>query len=248
VLLVEEERERLAAAPTTEAADRLAALLWLRRDPDLETEANEFLVDFAARVQAADRQFGEDDTPGAFTDRGRALLLFGVPAELERVTIADYLETLYRDRPSGGSHPALSMGQDNQARVDDTRHVHGLVNNDWYEDVAGAARFHEANDPSRLTLRHGVRFDLQLGIAELWLFTPQQLRERLGAAAPAEPVTLAFFDPLGTGSFELVLSLRKGAAAADLLATAPSALVAHPELWEPPSRRAGAGSGAPAGR
>jgi len=236
ILLMDEERERLAAAPSREAAEELAAVLWLRRDPDLSTPANEFLIDLAARARAADRQFSEEEILGAFTDRGRALLLFGAPAERRRVTIVDYLQSLYHDRPSGGSHPSLGMGQDNQRWVDSSRHIHGLVNNDWYEDVAGAATFNEANDPSRVTMRHGVRFNLDFGVAEVWVFTPEQLRERLGGAAPSDSVALAFFDHQGKGCFKLETSLRKGDDVENLMAAAPAALISHPEMWEPPGR------------
>jgi GWxTD domain-containing protein len=236
VLLLDEERARLSAAPTRAAAEELAAVLWLRRDPDLSTPANEFLIDLTARVRAADGQFSEEGTLGAFTDRGRALLLFGAPAGRQRVSIVDYLQSLYHDRPSGGSHPALGMGQDDEPLVGGTRHVHGLVASDWYEDVAGAATFNEANDPSRVTMRHGVRFDLDIGVAELWVFSPEQLRQRLGDAAPSEPVTLVFFDHHGKGRFKLETSLRKGDAAEELIAAAPAALISHPEIWELPER------------
>lgn len=52
---------------------------WKRRDPDPESEENEFKVEFEKRVEEAARLFRSESKPGWLTDRGRILILFGSP-------------------------------------------------------------------------------------------------------------------------------------------------------------------------
>lgn len=86
------------------AAQRFIEVFWARRDPDLQTRTNEFRTEFEARVEAADAQFAEPDLRGALTDRGKTLILLGVPSEYTMVKIGDYLARLYRTgRPPRGS-------------------------------------------------------------------------------------------------------------------------------------------------
>lgn len=232
-LLLPEEKALLEDASPDGRAE-LAQLLWARRDPDLETPANEFRIDFEARVRAADLQFGEPDLAGSLTDRGRTLILLGAPVERRKMRIVDVIEALYRDRPSGGSHPALGMGADSQGYTDSLRHIHGLVASDWFEDVAGSSSLQEANDPTGKTLRHGVRFDVQLGVADVWIFREGELPGPAGAEDPDAVVAVLFFDHFGTGRYRLETGIRGCDAAVEALAMAPAALVAHPDLWRLP--------------
>lgn len=52
---------------------------WRRRDPDPATAGNRVREDFLLRVAQADDAYGEGETRGALTDRGRALVLLGSP-------------------------------------------------------------------------------------------------------------------------------------------------------------------------
>jgi len=56
---------------------------WRKRDPDPETEANEYRDDFFQRIDYANQHF-DQGTPGWKTDRGRIYIYFGPPDRIER--------------------------------------------------------------------------------------------------------------------------------------------------------------------
>lgn len=57
---------------------------WARRDPDPNTEENEFQLEYFKRMDEADELFISEGRPGWMTDRGRIWILFGPP--LDRLT------------------------------------------------------------------------------------------------------------------------------------------------------------------
>ena len=57
---------------------------WARRDPDPNTEENEFKLEYYKRIDEADDLFISEGKPGWMTDRGRIWILFGPP--LDRIT------------------------------------------------------------------------------------------------------------------------------------------------------------------
>jgi GWxTD domain-containing protein len=57
---------------------------WRRRDPDPDTEENEFKMEYEDRLQQADELFVSEGKPGYLTDRGRIFILFGPP--MDRIT------------------------------------------------------------------------------------------------------------------------------------------------------------------
>ncbi len=221
-------RELAAVAGLDGARDRarLLALCWARRDPDPTTPVNEFLVDLEARIAAADRQFSEVNRRGASTDRGRVLLLLGRPDGRRRSALADELERLYRDQPSAGSAPSLKGIAPTTARTGK-----GVVVADLTRDVATDAKFMEGNSPVGDTLRHGVRFSLVAGRAEVWTFAPD-----LPDGAGSEPVTFTFFDHFGSGRWQLQTDLPGASAGLRRLELAPALSIAHQDLVELPDR------------
>lgn len=54
---------------------------WKRRDPDPNTEENEFKMEYFDRIEKANYLFRSEAKPGYMTDRGRILILFGPPPE-----------------------------------------------------------------------------------------------------------------------------------------------------------------------
>lgn len=66
-----------------EGKKEFLASFWLQRDSDSTTVRNEFREDYLARVQYAAENFG-GMKPGWRTDRGRVLLTYGKPDEIER--------------------------------------------------------------------------------------------------------------------------------------------------------------------
>ena len=78
-----EEKKAWRAAKTEEAAQNLVDLFWARRDPTPGTLDNEFRAEFRSRVDFANRHFIEGRKAGSLTERGRVLILLGIPSNLQ---------------------------------------------------------------------------------------------------------------------------------------------------------------------
>jgi GWxTD domain-containing protein len=83
-LMTKEEIAQWKAIKSDEAADKFVALFWARRDPTPDTPRNENHEQFEIRVRQADANLGTDKVRGALTDRGKTLILYGMPKKIER--------------------------------------------------------------------------------------------------------------------------------------------------------------------
>ena len=110
--MTESEKVAWAGLTTAAQAHEFIDMFWYRRDPDLETRENEFRTDFEARVELADARFAEPDLRGALTDRGKTLILLGVPSETTQTEIGTYLADLYRT-----GRPPRASASDPQAHI-----------------------------------------------------------------------------------------------------------------------------------
>ena len=81
-LITSEERRTFLNLPT---AERPAFMdeFWKKRDPDPETEENEFKTEYFGRIEEANHLFTEGGEPGWLQDRGRIYILLGPPTERE---------------------------------------------------------------------------------------------------------------------------------------------------------------------
>lgn len=111
-LLTEAERSAWSAVVDDQTAQGFIELFWAKRDPDLTTRENEFRVGFDSRVTAADAEFAEKDRRGALTNRGKTLILLGVPKEHTHAEIGEYLARLYRT-----GRPPRPSSSDNDAHI-----------------------------------------------------------------------------------------------------------------------------------
>jgi GWxTD domain-containing protein len=59
-------------------------IFWARRDPDLETPANEYQAEYDKTRADADTKYRIGGTPGSQTDCGRIVLLLGEPNEVKK--------------------------------------------------------------------------------------------------------------------------------------------------------------------
>lgn len=66
------------------AKRKFLADFWAKRDTDPSTDINEFKRDYFDRVEYANRYFTVGQAPGWKSDRGRVLLQYGKPDEVER--------------------------------------------------------------------------------------------------------------------------------------------------------------------
>jgi GWxTD domain-containing protein len=77
-IITKEEKNIYLRLPES---DRKAFIeeFWAKRDPDPDTEENEFKTEYFSRIESANRMFRGEGIQGWLTDRGRVYILFGPP-------------------------------------------------------------------------------------------------------------------------------------------------------------------------
>jgi len=89
-IITSDEKKAFKALKTDEERENFIENFWRRRDPDPDTEENEFREQYYERIAYANEHFASG-IPGWKTDRGRIYITFGKP---------DSVET----HPSGGAY------------------------------------------------------------------------------------------------------------------------------------------------
>jgi len=82
------EEKRLYESSEASGKGRILSTFWSRRDPDPTTRENEYKRDFYERVQIANRDFQSRGRLGWETDRGRVLIRYGKPDNIEQAPSA----------------------------------------------------------------------------------------------------------------------------------------------------------------
>jgi GWxTD domain-containing protein len=106
IMLPDEEKTYRDLKDKADVAE-FQKIFWARRDPDLETPANEYQAEYQKARGDADTRYRVGGTPGSQTDCGRVFILLGPPDEVKKSEAADSSlpgrrvpETwTYRDRP-----------------------------------------------------------------------------------------------------------------------------------------------------
>ena len=88
------ERQAYEKLKTNEEREQFIKIFWQQRDPDPDTDQNEFRERYYERIAYANEHFSSG-IPGWKTDRGRIYIKFGKPDEIEA-------------HPSGGSYQQAS--------------------------------------------------------------------------------------------------------------------------------------------
>jgi GWxTD domain-containing protein len=101
LILTNDEREVFEKVKAPEDKMQFIKIFWARRDPLLRTRANEFKDEFYKRVDHANQNFAEANTPGWKTARGQVYILFGPPSRVDHQIVAQ------------SSRPALLWVYDN---------------------------------------------------------------------------------------------------------------------------------------
>ena len=81
-IISEPERKTWDQLQTNEERERFIEAFWRRRDPDPDTEANEYREAYYERIAYVNEHFSSG-IPGYKTDRGRIYLKYGKPDEVE---------------------------------------------------------------------------------------------------------------------------------------------------------------------
>ena len=89
-IITDEERKAFKKLETDDEREHFIEEFWRRRDPDPDTDENEYREEYYERIAYANEHFASG-IPGWKTDRGRIYIMYGKPDELET-------------HPSGGSY------------------------------------------------------------------------------------------------------------------------------------------------
>lgn len=89
-IITSEERKAFKALATDEERENFIESFWRRRDPDPDTEENEYREEYYERIAYANEKF-TSGIPGWKTDRGRVYIAWGKPDSVEA-------------HPSGGAY------------------------------------------------------------------------------------------------------------------------------------------------
>ena len=81
-ILTQAERDAWKKLDTNEEREQFIEDFWRSRDPDPDTDENEFKQEFYERIAYANEHFSSGK-PGRMTDRGRIYIKFGKPDEIE---------------------------------------------------------------------------------------------------------------------------------------------------------------------
>lgn len=83
ILLPEEEKIYKGLKDKAERQE-FQKIFWARRDPDLETPANEYQIEYEQARTEADAKFKVGGTAGSLTDCGRVFILLGPPDNIKK--------------------------------------------------------------------------------------------------------------------------------------------------------------------
>jgi GWxTD domain-containing protein len=89
-IITDEERKAFKKLETDDERERFIEDFWRRRDPDPDTDENEFREEYYERIAYANEHYASG-IPGWRTDRGRIYITWGKPDEVE-------------SHPSGGTY------------------------------------------------------------------------------------------------------------------------------------------------
>src|SRR2546423_161042 len=81
-IITDEERKAFKKLQTDDEREQFIESFWRRRDPNPDTDENEFREEYYERIAYANEHFASG-VPGWKTDRGRIYIMFGKPDEIE---------------------------------------------------------------------------------------------------------------------------------------------------------------------
>ena len=82
-ILPTDSLDRYAEAPLAEQ-QKFFSNYWVRRDPNPNTKVNELMDEYFSRINYANREFTNFSSKGWLSDRGRIMIKFGYPDDIER--------------------------------------------------------------------------------------------------------------------------------------------------------------------
>jgi GWxTD domain-containing protein len=88
-IITSEEKEAFLKLKTDEDREQFIKNFWARRDPDPDTEENEYREEYYTRIAYANEHLSTKTavallTPGWKTDRGKTYIMLGIPKKIEK--------------------------------------------------------------------------------------------------------------------------------------------------------------------
>jgi len=162
-IITNEERNAFKKLRTDEEREQFIEAFWRRRDPNPDTEENEYREEYYERIAYANEHYASG-IPGWKTDRGRIYIIFGKPDEVE-------------SHPSGGSYerPYWEGGGSTTTYPFEIwfyRYLEGVGSGVEIEfvDPSGSGEYHIARSPNErdallMVPNAGLTMAEQLGLA-----------------------------------------------------------------------------------
>lgn len=162
-IITDEERKAFKKLQTDEERERFIEEFWRRRDPDPDTEENEFKEEYYERIAYANEHFASG-IPGWKTDRGRIWIMYGKPDERDT-------------HPMGGQYdrPSYEGGGSTSTYPFETwfyRYLPGVGSGIEIEfvDPTGSGEYHIARNPDEkdallMVPGAGLTLSEQLGLS-----------------------------------------------------------------------------------
>jgi GWxTD domain-containing protein len=161
-IITDDERKVFNNLKNDDEREQFIEQFWFRRDPDPDTDVNEYREEYYQRIAYANEHY-TSGIPGWKTDRGRIYIMFGKPDEIE-------------SHPSGGSYdrPAWEGGGTTSTYPFETwwyRYLEGVGSDVEIEfvDPTGSGEYHIARSPDEkdallYTPNAGLTLSEQLGL------------------------------------------------------------------------------------
>src|SRR3989449_11283477 len=163
-IITDEEKKAFKKLQTDDERERFIEEFWRRRDPDPDTDENEFKEEYYERIAYANEHFASG-IPGWKTDRGRIWIMYGKPDERET-------------HPTGGSYdrPSYEGGGNTSTYPFETwfyRYLPGVGSGVEIEfvDPTGSGEYRIARNPNEkdallMIPGAGLTLSEQLGLSD----------------------------------------------------------------------------------
>jgi GWxTD domain-containing protein len=188
-IITDEERKTFNSLKTDDEREQFIEGFWLRRDPDPDTDVNEYREEYYQRIAYANEHY-TSGIPGWKTDRGRMYIMFGKPDQIE-------------SHPSGGSYdrPTWEGGGSTSTYPFEIwwyRYIEGVGSDVEVEfvDPTGSGEYRIARSPNE---------------KDALLYTPNAgltLAEQLGLSSKADRIAYGPFGPSGNGTNNGLFGMR----------------------------------------
>ena len=173
-IITKEEKRAFNALVTDEERENFIEQFWRRRDPNPDTEENEYREEYYERIAYANEKFASG-IPGWKTDRGRVYIAWGKPDSVE-------------SHPSGGSYdrPSYEGGGATTTYPFEIwfyRHLEGVGDGLEIEfvDPTGTGEYRMARNANEKVCGHGRR-RVNRGIGNPSSAAPVMARNAIHAA------------------------------------------------------------------